>query len=68
MTDGVEERLEKRMADLDYRTQTVNDRLDHLSPKLDHISTGLVSLENLISGDLALALQVHTVCKLFCPN
>lgn len=62
MTDDLEERLDKRMADLDSRTQTASDRLDNLSPLFDRIGTGLNGLEDLITGDLSLALQVHSAC------
>lgn len=60
MTDDAEAHLDQRMADLDSRTQLSSDKLDRLSPQLDRIGLGLSGLEDMISGDLALALQVNS--------
>ncbi|KAH8200355.1 hypothetical protein TruAng_005508 [Truncatella angustata] len=60
LNDDMEEQLDRRMADLDSRTQVATEHLDRLSPQLDRIGTSLDGLEDLISGDLAIALQRST--------
>lgn len=59
MTEGVEQQIEKRMADFDLKFRATDKRLEQLSPKLDHISTGLGKIDSIIMGDLVSALQVH---------
>lgn len=59
MTADVEAELDRKMETINIRTGVVSDRLDRLSPRLDRIGNGLNGLEDIISGDLALALQVY---------
>lgn len=59
MTEGVEQQIEKRMADFDLKFRATDQRLEQLSPRLDHISTGFSKINSVITGDLASALQVH---------
>ncbi|KAI4594106.1 hypothetical protein KJ359_008648 [Pestalotiopsis sp. 9143b] len=60
MTEGVEQQIEKRMADFDLKFRATDQRLEQLSPKLDDISTGLGKINSVITGDLASALQRST--------
>ncbi|KAI1077241.1 hypothetical protein F5B20DRAFT_552825 [Whalleya microplaca] len=57
LADDVDERFDKRMADLDQRAQKTNDKLDSLSPHIDHLRDGLQSAEDLVSSQLAHALK-----------
>ncbi|ORY61385.1 uncharacterized protein BCR38DRAFT_525794 [Pseudomassariella vexata] len=60
LADGMDERVERRMTDLDKRAQMMSDRLDRLSPQLDGLKTGITTAEDLISGSLAQALRRST--------
>ncbi|KAI0120623.1 hypothetical protein BJ170DRAFT_589033 [Xylariales sp. AK1849] len=60
MADGVEQKIDKRMADIDSRFQTTSDRIDRLSPQLDRLKNGIDDAGDLVSGHLAEALKRST--------
>ncbi|ETS78172.1 hypothetical protein PFICI_10234 [Pestalotiopsis fici W106-1] len=57
MAEGVEQQVEKRMADLEHKFRATDGRLEQLSPKLDRISAGLHDIDSIMTVDLASALQ-----------
>lgn len=57
MTEGVEQHIEKRMADFELKVQATDDHLEQLSPKLDRIRAGLHDIDSAVTVDLASSLQ-----------
>jgi hypothetical protein len=57
-TEGVEEHIDKSMADIGNKTQEASDRISKLSPQLDALTRGLATMEDTIYGDLNRALKV----------
>ncbi|KAF3018586.1 hypothetical protein E8E14_013219 [Neopestalotiopsis sp. 37M] len=51
MTEGVEQHIEKRMADFELKVQATDDHLEQLSPKLDRIRAGLQDIDSARSAD-----------------
>ncbi|KAI0026167.1 hypothetical protein F4780DRAFT_718787 [Xylariomycetidae sp. FL0641] len=60
LADDVDEQVERRMRDLDSRTEATGRKIDNLSPQLDRLRDGLNSAEAVISGQLAHVLKRST--------